>query len=59
MGETKRTPITKEQIELIQKQAEGLRYGTLSLVFQDGVLIQIEKKEKMRVQNTDRTKHEK
>ena len=59
MGETKRTPITKEQIELIQKQAEGLRYGTLSLVFQDGVLIQIEKNKKMRVQNTDRTKHEK
>ncbi len=59
MGETKRTPITKEQIELIQKQAEGLRYGTLSLVFQDGVLIQIDRNEKMRVQNTDRTKHEK
>ena len=49
MSEEKKTvPITREQMNVILQQAEGLRYGTLNLIFQDGVLIQIDRSEKMR-----------
>lgn len=44
-----RPAITPEQIERIRTMAEGLQYGTLSLVFQDGVLVQIERHEKIRI----------
>ena len=44
----KRPAITQRQLEQIQQMAETLRYGSLSLVFQDGVLVQIERNEKIR-----------
>lgn len=47
-------PIPEDQLQYIQKIAEDIRYGTITLVFQDGVLIQIEHNEKVRVQ---RNKH--
>ena len=49
MSENKNQPLSEEQIRLIQKQAEGLQYGTLNLVFQDGLLIQIARNEKLRI----------
>ncbi len=49
MSENKNQPLSEEQIRLIQKQAEGLQYGTLNLVFQDGLLIQIDRNEKLRI----------
>ena len=36
-------------LEQIQKLAETIRYGSITLVFQDGVLVQIEKNEKIRI----------
>ena len=47
--EQNKTALSEQQIQQIQQMAEGIRYGTLTLVFQDGRLIQLERNEKMRV----------
>lgn len=41
--------ITEQQMQTIQKLARTLRYGTLTLVFQDGALLQIDRNEKIRL----------
>lgn len=41
-------PIGPEQLRQIQEMANSLRFGTLTLVFQDGKLIQVDKNEKIR-----------
>lgn len=46
-----REPISAEQICQLQLLAQGLRFGTLTLVFQDGKLIQIDKNEKIRLKS--------
>lgn len=46
---TGRKGISPEQIKQIQQLAEAISYGTLTLVFQDGVLVQIDKNEKIRI----------
>ena len=45
----KRPAITEEQITKIRDLADSIRYGTLTLVFQDGVLVQIDRSEKIRL----------
>lgn len=50
--ESNRVPvqaITPEQIKQICEMAASIRYGSISLVFQDGKLIQIERNEKIRM----------
>lgn len=42
-------PITKEQLQKIQQIAKSIKYGSITLVFQDGVLVQIEQNQKIRV----------
>ena len=42
-------PISPQQIEQLQKLAEQLAFGTITLTFQNGRLIQIEKSEKIRI----------
>ena len=42
-------PISQKQIEEILRLANKLAYGSISLIFQDGKLIQIEKHEKIRL----------
>lgn len=42
-------PIAPQQLRQIEQLAEGLRYGSITLVFQDGILIQLERNEKIRV----------
>ncbi len=44
-----REAISAEQIRQLQNLAQSLRFGTLTLVFQDGKLIQIDKNEKIRL----------
>lgn len=44
--------ITPAQIERIKELAETLQYGSITLVFQNGVLIQIDKNEKIRLPQT-------
>ena len=53
MADTKRKEkhgvITDEQVEKIRKIASSIEYGTVTLVFQDGLLIQVDKSEKIRL----------
>lgn len=42
-NEPRRQAIAPAQVKQIQELAETIRYGTITLVFQDGILIQIEK----------------
>lgn len=44
-----REPIASAQLKQIQELARTIRYGSITLVFQDGILIQIEKNEKIRI----------
>jgi hypothetical protein len=48
-GETPQQSLTPAQLKQIQEIAETIRYGSITLVFQDGVLIQIDKNEKIRL----------
>lgn len=41
--------ITEQQLHTITKLSRTLRYGTLTLVFQDGTLVQIDRSEKIRM----------
>jgi hypothetical protein len=47
--EQSKLPISKSDIEQLYEMARALKYGSITLVFQDGKLIQIEKNEKVRV----------
>lgn len=44
-----REAISQEQIKLIRELADTIRYGSITLVFQDGTLIQVDKSEKIRI----------
>ena len=52
MAQDKKPVITPVQIEQIQELAETLHFGSITLVFQDSKLIQIEKSEKIRIPKT-------
>ncbi len=43
------SPLTPAQIARLQEALRGLQYGSVTLVFQDGVLVQIERNEKIRI----------
>lgn len=47
--EQQRQAIPPEQLQQIQTLANTIRYGSITLVFQDGILIQIDKTEKFRM----------
>lgn len=47
--ENSRKALTQQQIEQIQTIAETIRYGSITLVFQDHELVQIDHSEKIRV----------
>ncbi len=50
MSKEERKPaISRNQIKMIQEIAENVLYGTITLVFQNGILVQIDRKEKMRI----------
>lgn len=49
MNKTSDQGLTPEQLRQIQDLAETIRYGSITLVFQDGVLVQIDKNEKIRI----------
>lgn len=48
-NESRKQAIAQAQLRQIQELAETIRYGSITLVFQDGILIQIEKSEKIRI----------
>ena len=41
--------VNKEVVPIIKKYLDDLRYGYITLVVQDGVIIQVEKNEKIRL----------
>lgn len=43
------TGITPKQHQLLDELARDLKYGTLTLVFQDGLLVQVDRNEKFRL----------
>lgn len=53
MAQTKtaahREGMTRKQHQIIDELAKDLKYGTLTLVFQDGLLVQIDRNEKIRL----------
>lgn len=51
--------ITEQQLHTIEKLSRTLRYGTLTLVFQDGALVQIDRSEKMRMPREEADQHNK
>jgi hypothetical protein len=42
-------PATDKALDLIAKALRGLRFGQLTIVVQDGVVIQLERTERLRV----------
>lgn len=53
MASAKET-ISPQQIRKIQEFAEQLSFGSISLIFQDGKLVQIEKNEKIRLDRIEK-----
>lgn len=53
MSETtpQKTVLTEAQLQKIKQLAQSVRYGSIQLIFQDGILVQIERNEKIRVTN--------
>jgi hypothetical protein len=47
--EQQKVPISRQDVEKLFEMAKTLRYGSITLVFQDGNLIQLEKNEKVRI----------
>lgn len=41
--------MTPKQHQLLDELARDLKYGTLTLVFQDGLLVQVDRNEKIRL----------
>ena len=46
---TQTTSLTEEQLKRVQEAVRDIRYGTVTLVIQDGRLIQIDRAEKIRL----------
>lgn len=46
---TSRTDLEKDVVPIVKKYLNELKYGYITLVVQDGVIIQVEKNEKIRL----------
>jgi len=47
--ENSKNPISEAEVEKLYELARSLNFGSITLIFQDGKLVQIEKNEKVRV----------
>lgn len=54
-AEAARHAISEEHLRRIQSLADSIRYGTITLVIQDGRLIQIDRSEKIRIPQKNKT----
>jgi hypothetical protein len=45
------TKVTKEDLQIIKEFIEDVRFGSVTAIVQDGRIIQIEKHEKVRLNN--------
>ncbi|HXJ35994.1 MAG TPA: DUF2292 domain-containing protein [Candidatus Eisenbacteria bacterium] len=50
------TPLdrTRDALERIQTALRGLRFGTVTAVVQDGVVVQVDRTEKIRIEKRER-----
>ena len=48
-GDRTKEAVTDQQLHQILEIANTIRYGSINLVFQDGILVQIDRSEKIRV----------
>lgn len=48
-GDRLKESVTDQQLRQILEISRTIRYGSINLIFQDGVLVQIERNEKIRV----------
>jgi hypothetical protein len=55
VDKTARNGVYDDAIEQVRQALTGLRYGTISIVVQDGVVIQIERTERRRLKKSERT----
>ena len=46
----------RDGLDLISAALRGLRYGTVTVVVQDGVVVQVERTEKFRLEKRDRVR---
>jgi hypothetical protein len=44
---------TRDALDRIQTALRGLRYGTVTAVVQDGVVVQVDRTEKIRIEKRD------
>jgi hypothetical protein len=51
----KRRNVTDVEIDQIKDSLEGLRFGTVQIIVQDGVIVQIDRTEKRRLRRPDKT----
>jgi hypothetical protein len=51
-SETPRNALTPEALAQLMDSLRGLRYGVVSIIVQDGVIVQIERTEKRRLRKT-------
>ena len=49
LGDHSKEAVTDQQLRQILEMAKTIRYGSINLIFQDGILIQIDRSEKIRV----------
>lgn len=49
-AETERLDRTRGALDRIKRALEGLRFGTVTAVVQDGVVVQVERTEKIRLE---------
>ncbi|MDO5548094.1 MAG: YezD family protein [Eubacteriales bacterium] len=47
--QAERPAVTENQLRYIQEIAKDIQYGTITLVFQDGILVQVDRYEKKRI----------
>jgi hypothetical protein len=46
---------TRDALDRIQTALRGLRYGTVTAVVQDGVVVQVDRTEKIRIEKRERS----
>ena len=51
MAENNSEILTDEHLKILNNLLKDLKYGRVEIIIQDGKIIQIEKKEKLRIKN--------
>ena len=53
MSRTPNQPLSEQALDQIRQSLRGLSYGVVSIIVQDGVVVQIERTEKRRLRKAD------